>query len=146
MKLRLVKQRTKLLFLCPNGSIIKADNDELLRLLTRFNSPNNFKGHDGVWNSINSDIQNYPGQTVAYINDQNKLVILDEKLFSFMGKDNLISVTEYADKHGKGRAIVKRLCADGRIEGAEKHSIGWMIPANAPYPKRKKKIENKNNP
>ena len=33
--------------------------------------------------------------------------------------------------------MVKRLCDEGRIEGAHKISSGWLIPENAPYPERK---------
>ncbi|MBQ7969069.1 MAG: DNA-binding protein [Clostridia bacterium] len=39
--------------------------------------------------------------------------------------------------HGKSRPMVKKLCQNDRIKGAIKHSTGWLIPKNAPYPKRK---------
>ena len=69
------------------------------------------------------------------------LIIYDESAFKVLCKEEIvyISVTEYAALHQRSRALIKKLCSEGRIPGAEKHSAGWMIPSNAPYPKRKKR-------
>ena len=142
MKLRMVRRYKTLLFYCPNGTILRPKEEDILRLLTSFKRPNQFKGTDGFWCNEVSDIENAPGETLAYIDDTNKLVILNESIFDGILKESnisYISANEYAEMHGRGKAIVKRLCFDGRIPGAQKHSTGWLIPKDAPYPKDKRR-------
>ena len=45
-----------------------------------------------------------------------------------------ITTDEYAEKHNRKKAIVLRLCRDGRIEGAVQINSVWLIPTDAPYP------------
>ena len=137
MKLRVIEHRKEKLILCPNGSIMKADKDALARLLTSFQRPKRFKGEDGYWSTENADIEDVNGITLAFVDEMNRLVILSDKLFEVEKQITYISATEYADLHGKSRPMVKKLCADGRIEGAYKTSSGWLIPEDAPYPERK---------
>ena len=137
MKLRVIEQRKERLILCPNGSILKADRDALSSLLTGFKKLKAFKGGDGYWNGDTANMEDVYGLTLAYVDDMNRLVILSDKLFEVEKQTTYISATEYADLHGKSRPMVKKLCADGRIEGAYKTSSGWLIPENAPYPDRK---------
>ncbi len=139
MKLRLIENRRKRLLLCPNGSIMEVDEDLLSRLLTEFNRPSSFKGNSGYWNIENASIEDVYGETLAFVDDANKLVIISNKLFNVEKRINYISATQYAELHGKSRPSVKNMCAAGRIEGAYKTSSGWLIPADAPYPKRKSK-------
>ena len=139
MKLRLIEQRKERFLLCPNGSVLKVDKDVLNRLLTEFKKARNFKGTDGFWNVENANMEDAAGITLAFVDDANKLVILSDKLFSPEKQVVYISATEYADLHGKGRAVVKKLCKDGRIDGAYQTSAGWLIPKDAPYPDRKKR-------
>lgn len=135
--LRIVKSNKEKLLLCPNGSIAKVDSKILTRLLTDFTNPKSFKGDYGVWNSINADIDKYPGETLAFV-ERGRLIVLDNKLFADINSETeYISVSEYAEIHGKSRPMIKKLCLDGRIEGAKKHSTGWLIPKNARYPERK---------
>lgn len=139
MKLRVIEQRKKKLILCPNGSIMKADKETLAKLLTSFQRLKGFKGEDGYWNTETADIEDVYGVTLAFVDEMNRLVILSDKLFEVEKQITYISATEYADLHGKSRPMVKKLCADGRIEGAYKTSSGWLIPEDAPYPERKAK-------
>ena len=136
MKLRVVTYRTQTYILCPNGSKLKADKDNLNRLLSDFRKPSSFKGEDGYWNDAVASMDEAAGETLAFVDDSLKLVIISDKLYAAVST-NYISATEYARKHGKGRAMVKRLCDEGRIEGAHKISSGWLIPEDAPYPERK---------
>lgn len=141
MKLRLIKVEQKLKLLCPNGSIINATPKVLSRLLCNFKAPTNFKGTDGCWNATISDMEKYIGQTVAIVDDNMSLVVYDESVFKCLCNTDVeyISVTEYANLHKKSRAMVKQLCSQGRLPGIQKHSTGWLIPSNTPYPKRKKR-------
>lgn len=136
MKLRLVRQNGELKLLCTNGSTLDVDKNVLASLLVDFKNPRKFKGDTKYWSFTCPNIEEVPGEMLAYVDDANRLIIYDENLFLDVVESSIfISVTEYANLHGKSRAIVKRLCSEGRIPGAQKHSTGWLIPKNAPYPK-----------
>ena len=142
MILRLLKQNGKLVIYCLNGTIMTADDNALIQLLTSFDKPHSFKGTEGVWNKHFADMSDAVGETLAYVDDTKKLIILNNNVFSGVLKETTryVSVTEYAKLHGKCRASIKKMCGYGRIEGAYKASSGWLIPYNAPYPERKKRI------
>lgn len=137
MKVRLVIHQKNYYLYCSNGSTLKTNEEDLKRFLKAFKNPNLFKGNDGFWNNNIADIENAPGITVAYVDDTNKLVILDANIFKGLLKEDVqyVSATEYAELHKKSRASVKKVCGLGKIPGAYKTSSGWLIPANAPYPK-----------
>lgn len=139
MKLRVIEDRKRRLILCPNGSIMKADKDALIKLLTGFKKLKSFKGEEGYWNGEIVDMERVYGVTLAYVDETNRLVILSDKLFEVEKSVTYITATEYAELHGKSRATVKKLCAEGRIEGVIKKSTGWLIPEDALYPERKKR-------
>lgn len=137
MKLRVVAQSKKEKFvLCPNGTKMKVNKDVLLRLLSDFKKPSSFKGKDGYWNNVISDMEKVSGITLAEVNDSLVLHIYDNKLFSLLD-NSFISAAEYAEKHGKSQVAVRKLCMEGRIDGAYKTSAGWLVPSDAPYPDRK---------
>lgn len=140
MKLRLVMLNQEPLIYCFNGSNLSVTPETLVRLMRDFKAPNSFKGNAGRWNDTVADMQDCPGLTLAIVDDHYHLVIYDGGLFaSLMAKTVYISASEYAEKHGKCRASIKRMCDAGRIEGAYKTSSGWLIPADSPYPARKER-------
>lgn len=53
-----------------------------------------------------------------------------------------LSVTEYADLHNKDKGNIRRLLAEGRLEG-RKIGNQWVIPENAEYPEDKRKKSEK---
>ena len=138
MKLRVIQETNGVVILCPNGSILKADKENLNKLLTDFKRAQNFKGTE-FWNTTYAQMEDVPGMTLAFVDDANKLVILSDKLFASKKQTVYISTTEYADLHGKCRATIKNLCKAERIEGAYQTTAGWLIPKDAPYPERKKR-------
>ena len=140
MKLRLIEERKERFLLCPNGSILKVDKDVINRLLTDFKKAKTFKGDYGYWNTETASMEDVWGETMAFVDDANKLVIISDKLFAPEKPVVYISATEYAELHGKSRPSVKNMCAGGRIPGAYKTSSGWVIPKDAPYPERKSRI------
>ena len=147
MKLRLVRQKGELKLLCSNGSTLDVDKNVLASLLVDFKHSNKFKGDMHYWSFTCSNIEDVPGEMLAYVDDANRLIIYDETLFVEVVESSIyISVTEYAELHGKSRPMIKKLCSDGRIPGAQKHSTGWLIPKNAPYPKDKRFSNSKANP
>lgn len=140
MKLKLVLKNGKKLLCCPNGSLLYADNQVLERLLTEFKKPSNFKGTDGCWNDVICDMDDIKGQTLAIVDDNMNLIIYSPNAFAkFKTEEEYISASEYAELHNKPHSLIRRLCQEERIPGAHKNSSGWLIPKNAPYPKRKKR-------
>lgn len=140
MKLRLIAYNNKKFVLCPNGSVLAADNSALNRLLSSFRTPGKFKGNLAYWNQSTPAMEDVIGETLAYVDNTYKLIILSEKAFEdIIVAERYISASEYATLHGKCKASVKNMCDDGRIPGAYKNSAGWQIPENAPYPPRKKR-------
>ncbi len=126
---------------CSNGSILEPTNDDIAQLLTSFKKANQFKGNSEYWSTYHASMEETIGETLAYIDDKNRLVVLSENVFSSIipKKVRYVTVSEFAAMHGKCRASVKNMCAAGRIEGANKTDLGWLIPSDAKYPKRKKK-------
>lgn len=47
---------------------------------------------------------------------------------------NYMTVKEAGEKWGIGSRMVTLYCADGRIKGAEKIGIMWLIPKDAEKP------------
>lgn len=140
MKARLVKdQNGTVSLLCRNGSISLASMTVLSNLLLNFKEAKNFSGSDGNWKEKWGDMSLFPGETLAYVSDDSTLVVLNSDVFESIVEQtyrvkSLISITEYAKKHNKSREIIKVLCRDNRIIGAQKIGNAWMIPADAPYP------------
>lgn len=136
MKLRLVKRDNTLYLYCMNGSVLSPTKQDLARLLTEFTKPQAFKGENNYWNATLSRMDDAPGETLAYVDDTKKLIILNDKVFAdvVQKEEKYISATEYAERFGKCRATVKNLCVAGRLPGAYKTSSGWLIPENTPYP------------
>ena len=136
MKLRLIKQKNKILLYCPNGTILTPTEDDLIRMLTSFSKPQRFNGDSGYWSANMATMEEAAGETLAYVDDAYKLVILNEQAFAglFKPETKYISASEYAALHNKGNAIVKRLCLAGKLPGAYKTSSGWLIPEKTPYP------------
>lgn len=145
MKLRLVLKNGKRLLYCPNGSILNVDDSVLQRLLTDFKRPGSFKGTDGIWNVVISDMKDCEGKTLAFVDDKLELVIISPEAFKgFRTPTVYITASEYAELHKKSHPRIKQLCEEGRIEGVQNTRGGWIIPKDAPYPDRKPR-ENKKN-
>lgn len=49
----------------------------------------------------------------------------------------LISLVEYAEKHGKDRSNVWKMAAAGRFETARKIGRNWVIDSEEPWQDRK---------
>lgn len=51
----------------------------------------------------------------------------------------LISLAEYAAKHGKAKISARKLAQRGRFETAQKIGRNWVIDDQEPYPDRRVK-------
>ena len=140
MKARLVKLGETVNILCPNGTVCKANPSLMTHFFSNFDKPGVFTGKDGVWNKQFLDMSEYPGETLAYITDDLKLVVLAAWSIEMAllpadpSQRKLLTVKEYAKKHDRSKELIKAFVRDGRIMGAEKIGRQWFIPEDAPYP------------
>lgn len=49
-----------------------------------------------------------------------------------------LTITQYAEKHGVGVAWVRKLCKEGRLEGAQKAGGVWIVRHDAELPSKLK--------
>lgn len=141
MRARLIRNTDRrLVLLCPDGTIAAANDQFLFEMLTEFRRKDRFlAGKKGRWDHMYPDMTAYPGETIAYIADNDSLVLHDiepfRKLFNTrLEQRGYISVAEFAQRHNRSTEIIKVYCRDGRIPGAVKVARNWLIPENAEYP------------
>lgn len=141
MKARLVRSANqRYLLLCNDGTIAAADDQVLYDLLTGFRRNNGcFAGTTGRWDMEYPDMSVYPGETMAFIADNNSLVMYHfEPFITLLNSDatmlGYISTQEFAERNDKSVEIVKVYCRNNRIPGAVKMGGTWLIPKNAEYP------------
>ena len=82
----------------------------------------------------------YNGETILQLRDDNVLEINDIEFLRKLIVPNefpYYTIKEFCAETGKGRAIVNRMCQDGRIEGAVFVGDVWYIPKTSKYPARK---------
>lgn len=137
MKARLVRHYKKVFLLCANGTYDIADNDVLKRLFIGFGGASHFRGKDGRWDTAYETMEEHPGKSLAWVDDEGRLTIAENVFFPLMAavvEDEYITVQEYAKISGRSEARVKLLCAEGRIPGAMKKGNRWFIPRTAELP------------
>lgn len=137
MKARLIKQRGKLLLLLENGTTALASEEVLKQLFVSHKNLSAIRGKHGGWDSDYLKIEDVPGHTIAWVDDEN-ILCLKENPFLFMIQsvvdEEYITLHEYAELHQKNDNRIKKLCRDNRISGAQKKAGKWFIPKHAPYP------------
>ena len=141
MKARLIKDaKQRYMLLCNDGTIAAAEDPVLYDLLTGFRRNNGcFAGTSGRWDLEYPDMSVYPGETIAFIADNDSLVLYHFDPFSsLLSSDSTmlgyISTQEFAERNNKSVEIVKVYCRNNRIPGAVKMGGTWLIPKNAEYP------------
>lgn len=138
MKARLIQFNKKTLLLCTDGTIANADEAMLKRLFVGFTVADKFHGKDGRWDEACNDMKNYKGRDLAWVDDNNLLVIKENPFICLVESvvdEDYVTIQEYADEHGRFESRIKTLCQEGRIPGAIKKGNRWFVPRNAPYPK-----------
>ena len=144
MKGRLIKDTQGDIFLlCNDGAMVSATKEVLYSLLFDFSTlEKSYWASVDTWKTASiPDMSLYPGETLAFVTEQNQLIIMDSSAFSILVDTSLvtpvheyISLLEYAKKYDKSKEIIKVYCRNGRISGAIKVGKNWMIPKDAPYP------------
>ena len=138
MKLRLIKKDGQHLLLCADGTIAQADDRIMRELFVCFKTPSSFSGNYGHWDQESTTMESVKGNTMAYVNEENELCLVENPFLSLMqnlADDEYITLHEYAEIHQKNDNRIKALCREERIPGAIKKAGKWFIPKHAPYPK-----------
>ena len=138
MKARLIRRYQKLYLLYPDGTFEDADNDLLKMLFVGFAGADKFgKGKAGRWNTKYDSMEEHPGKTLAWVDDENRLVIVENvfiPLVQTVVEEDYVTVQTYATEHGLSDTRVKVLCREGRLPGAVRKGSRWFIPRASELP------------
>ena len=77
------------------------------------------------------------GELLLQVSDTYELTFASPEFFHEVFQTdttNFLNVIEYAEKVGRKRNIVARMCRNGRIPGAIQRDGRWLIPEDAKYP------------
>ena len=135
MKARLIYSDGVYQLLVKNGTITTLAVEEAKMFLLEFDNEDYYSA-PGVWD-YEISMAGYKGDTIAFVDLMGQLCVANATLYrNVMTEETVCYLTavEFAKKHGRQPAIVRRLCADGRIKGAILKGRSWLIPENAPYP------------
>lgn len=136
MKARLLQNNGSLQLLLCTGDIRIITLPEAKEFILSFDDPTHYNG-TGTWDYDGISMETYSGNTIALVNDERILCVIDGETFrsilSYEGP-RLLTVPEYAELHGRKTAIVRRHCKDGLIQGAIQKGSRWLIPEDSPYP------------
>lgn len=136
MKARLLQHLGMIQLLSCNGKITDCSYEYACNFLLNFDSPEYYDGN-GKWDYGDITMEGYNGETIATVSDDGILCVENAELYRnmFTNKEpRLLTVAEFAQIHGKGTAIVRRMCTQGRIPGAILKGSRWLIPEGTPYP------------
>ena len=136
MKARLLQDNGELKLLICTGRIVTIAQEDAYEFLLNFDKTSYYAGR-GKWDYEDVTMENFQGDTIAIVDDEGALHVLDAGKYREIiqpGPTKLLTVTEYAEKHGKQVSIIRRFCRDNRIPGAINRGNAWFIPEDAPYP------------
>ena len=102
-----------------------------------------------------TEMEDYPGKTRAYIDDDLVLHIYTPNVFapvvekvSSAKKANAqsseakyLTISEYAEVVKKSPPRIRVLCSEGRFPGAVRKGKVWLIPEGTPFPDDKRFVE-----
>ena len=137
MKARLIKRYNKIQLLCADGTIANATEGILKQMFIGYVGADKLHGKDGRWDENCDNMEEYRGTSLAWVTDDNLLVIKDNPFVSLVetvADEDYVTIQEYAKLHNRYETRIKKLCQEGRIPGAVKKGNRWFVPKNAPYP------------
>ena len=142
MKARLIWEGNSYHLLLCTGVMRKLFLFEVRAFLENFDSPIHYSGNTS-WD-YDIPMEEFDGETLAYVNDQMQLVICSSNVLKTLLEPqeiNYLTPSEYAEKIGKKRSIVARMCQNRRMPGVINANGRWLIPEDAPYPEDARKGE-----
>lgn len=139
MLARIVRNNNNYIVLYIDGTTSVCTKREFNLFLKSFKDISNYSGSSLRWDLEYPAMEDYPGVTIAQVNDDKSLTLFDITPFDFLftfneNIDKDVSATEYANMHSKSVEQIKVLCRKNKIPGARKFGRDWLIPENAPYP------------
>ena len=132
MKYKLIKYNDELHLLFYTGEIKILAMDEARRYVFNFDSVELPEGTD-----MSHIFDDYEGELLVSLGDEGDLTVYDSSFLRELATPSefpYFTVPEYAAAHEKKGSIIRRMCCEGRIEGAIQIGATWLIPKNAPYP------------
>lgn len=132
MKYKLLKYNNELHLLLYTGDIKILSMDEARRYVFNYDSVELPEGVDMM-----HIFDDYEGELLVSLGDDGDLIVHNSQFLRELAIPSefpYFTVPEYAAAHDKKGSIVRRLCGDGRIEGAIQIGATWLIPKNAVYP------------
>ena len=132
MKYKLMKYNGELHLLLSIGDIKILTVDEARRYVFDFDSIELPEGPD-----MSHIFDDYEGELLVSLGDDGELTVYDSGFLRELATPSgfpYFTVPEYAAAHEKKGSIIRRMCSEGRIEGAIQIGATWLIPKNAPYP------------
>ncbi len=136
MKARLIHIDNEYQLLLCTRKIQMLSPAEARKFLLEYDHEEYYSG-PGSWDYEGLAMEDYAGETVARVDDDGILSVVNGPLFRGLIENfetKYLSVAEYAAKHGKQPPIVRRMCMNGRIKGVKQSGRSWLIPENSPYP------------
>lgn len=137
MKARIIETDNVIKLLLVNGVIKNISFSELVEFLKTYHVNFHYAG-DKTWDEqYEISMDEFTGNTLAIVTNEGDLLIRDPNLITRLmdfKQINYITVDEYAAKHNKKNAIIRRFCTNGRIKGAVQKGSRWLIPEDAEYP------------
>ena len=145
MKARLVYMSKSYHLLLCSGAIKKLTLKDARRFIETYDSDIYYTGKR-TWDYDGLTMDDFGGTTVARVLDDGTLAIESPSHFReilYFDGIEYLSPHDYAERVGRSRQLISRLCREGRIPGARKSGERWLIPEDAQYPddNRTKQIE-----
>ena len=157
MKLRILARETRSgtenIILCSDGFYTAASEENLKYIFSHISRPEMLHGDgDMPWELIYDTMEEYPGKTLAWIDDDCVLHITEDNPFMFLLKEKVeveakyLTAEEFAAREGRTPVRVRVLCREGRFPGAIKKGSSWLIPESAVYPADNRFVEEPKRP
>ena len=137
MKARLLLFHEALYLLKRSGEINRVTEGVAREFLLNYVDEKYYGDADMLPYTVSDD----DGTIIAEVDDSGRLIIEDHAKFKEIiinGETEYLSVREFAQLHGKGEVIVRRMCQQGRIPGVILKGTVYLIPSTSPYPTDKR--------
>ena len=118
-----------------NGELMRIARNSARHFLTNFSDAEYCESSD----LAPAVMKDYDGDIIAELVEGNYLLVKNARLFRELIENSevtFVSVKQYAQLHGKGAAMIRRYCQNNKIEGAISTPGGYLIPEDAPYPRK----------
>ena len=161
MLLRIVeKENSEILILFNDGRYGKASTSTLREIFEGIETVEDMVGETDAWCFDYDEMEDYPGKTRAYIDEEFTLHIYAPNVFapiakkaapsrkskSQTGETKYLTITEYAKVVNRSKPRIRVLCSEGRFPGAVRKGRVWLIPEGTPFPKDKRFVANPKRP